>query len=201
MSKEYITLEDFIKDNSSIQMIAALPSLELGNATMVGASTFLNTLIAQLTETTIPTELSSTEANTLLCRYIYPKYRKMAIAYAYEDENIDSIAKDWFLHLLNRILTSYDEYKLLIDTFSTEKAHLMDGIKSKTQSKFNDTPQVYSSTGEVSYNDNYNSTVTTNYTDLDGATKIARINEIERLIKDYYGKWCDYVCGGMFIYE
>lgn len=143
--------------------------------------------------------------NTLFCTYIYPKYKQMVITYVdKEDDDTmpteaekEIVYRRWCRNLLNRMRIHYDEYKLLIDTLANEKTHLMDAVKSQT--KYNDTPQTVTAAGVVSYDDTYNTNVSTNYSD--GATKIARIAEIEALLKDYYTLWRDEVCGGLFMYE
>lgn len=202
MSNEYITLEQFVADHASQQMLPYISSLELSQPVTIGQNTFFSLLVGNTFEASITDPLNGSYVNSLFCRYIYPKYRKMAISYKGEnDAETGELTKGWMIHLINRIVTTYDEFKLLIDTFEAEKGNLMDGIKTRTQSKYNAVPQVYTSAGEVTYNDNYNTSVTTNFGEAEGASKIARIHEIETLIRNYYQKWSDIVCGGMFFYE
>lgn len=135
--------------------------------------------------------------NELFCKYIVPRYMNEAIGYlngSFDEADVIALFKEFFRVIANRIITSYDEYKKLIDLYTNVKNNLLDDIKSTT--KYNDTPQT-KVTGE--YDDNYNTNVTTNLTE--GASKIARLKEIEDLITDYYDKWANYVCKGIFIYE
>jgi len=204
MNRYYYNLNTLISDLLSDQSV--MQELEIGNPVFIG---LLNVkLIMKLAQFAAPgalttTTFDKTEMNNLLCTYIFPKYKDMAVCYVDKEDGepttaeITAAKKIFVRHLLNNIRTTYDEYKLLIDTFTAEKDNLMNAIK--TQTKFNDTPQTTTTAGVVSYNDTYNSTVTTNYSD--GASKIARIAEIEALIKDYYEKWCNTVCKGLFIYE
>lgn len=200
MSKIYKTLEQLVNEPFEEEE-SILQDLELGVAGKWQESpkiTYFYQIILYYFDITGPDASWNTDdLNTLFCTYIYPKYKTMAVAYGETQTEVDKEAYNFLVHLLNKIKTSRDEYKKLIDLFDSIKDNLLSEIKSQT--KFNDTPQTTTTAGITSYDDTYNTTVSTTYND--GASKIARLAEVEAYIKDYYSKWRDAVCGGLFIYE
>lgn len=206
MNKVYKTLGEFVREKSqtSPSMLAVLDQLELGDAPAPLGTTFFTSLLATCYETSINSPLTTTEVNTLFCEYIYPRYKDMAIAYKEDDEEnsvLENNCKIFMRHLVNKIRTTYEENKILIDAFNANKTALMNGIKASSQTKYNDTPQTKTTAGVVSYDDTHNTTVTNVYNESDGASKIARLAEIDQLIRDYYDRWMLMVTRGLFIYE
>ena len=141
--------------------------------------------------------LSTDEVNNLWNNYVVPKLwsNYVAINDADLDDNSistsdkNAILLDMSQELLATIAAiikaTYSRYKAILDAYKAEEGHLMDGLTSKSTSKFNDTPQ-----GSGDYtNDQYTSTITQSSNETDVGTPMQRLEEITKGYKDTYGNW------------
>lgn len=108
------------------------------------------------------------------------------------EETIDKILTSWtrrFLGVLNR---THERYILILDAYASERAKMMDDVKSHSSSKrkHNDTPQNANTEG-VYEGDNYISDFTKFETEnnTEFATKMARLNEIEDGYSNVMADW------------
>lgn len=89
-----------------------------------------------------------------------------------------------------------ERYETLINMYNSELEGLLDGVRTVTDGdgtvRFNDTPQNTPTAGGYA-EDNYSTNVTTNKNTVtvtsDINTKMARIDEIYRLLKNLYADW------------
>lgn len=90
-----------------------------------------------------------------------------------------------------------DRYETLINMYNSELENLLNGVNTTTtgngSTRFNDTPQNAETTPGQYANDNYSTNVTTTDNTVtvtsDVNTKMARIDEIQRLLRDLYADW------------
>lgn len=201
MIRHYLTLEDFIKSRSYNGEWPQL--LEDGVAFMQGPKNFLEYIFTE-SSSVFPNKAPVKQdiSNNLFCNLICPAYKETYIGYVdceLTDEAKEAAFKKFrrnFLYVLNN---SYEVYSKLIGIYESEKDKLMDDIKSETESKYNDTPQNVQGIYDWDTDDHLTS-VTRNTSSTQIASKIARIAEIDRLLKDYYDEWAKQF-GGLFIYE
>ena len=122
--------------------------------------------------------------NTIL-NFLFREYGdSYCIASPYmEDAELIRSATLFLDSFLSIMMQTYDKYNMLIESYKTQEAHLLDGVKITNHydnvSKYKDTPQ-----GAVSIEDlgdNYNSNVTIG--ENEGISEDMRGTPIERLIE------------------
>lgn len=141
--------------------------------------------------------LSTDEVNNLWNNYVVPKLWSNYVAINDADLEDDSIStsdkrailldmsQELMATIAAIIKATYSRYKAILDAYKAEEGHLMDGLTSKSTSKFNDTPQ-----GSGDYtNDQYTSTITQSSNETDVGTPMQRLEEITKGYKDTYGRW------------
>ena len=121
--------------------------------------------------------------------HIWPKFYDKAICYTDDDEVADDDSEKVFSNFIGPIIawmTSSDtKFSLLISNQEANKTKLLDQIKSSSVNRFNDTPQ-----NQGQFEDNeHNTNVTKTENATDGATLLARLNEIEDNLKRLYEDW------------
>ena len=121
--------------------------------------------------------------------HIWPKFYDKAICYTDDDEVADDDSEKVFSNFTGPIIawmTSSDtKFSLLISNQEANKTKLLDQIKSSSVNRFNDTPQ-----NKGTFEDNeHNTNVTKTENATDGATLLARLNEIEDNLKRLYENW------------
>ena len=121
--------------------------------------------------------------------HIWPKFYDKAICYTDDDEVADGDSEKVFSNFIGPIIawmTSSDtKFSLLIANQEANKTKLLDQIKSSSVNRFNDTPQ-----NKGTFEDNeHNTNVTKTENATDGATLLARLNEIEDNLKRLYENW------------
>ena len=103
--------------------------------------------------------------------------------------------KEFYTKLGTIIMSTHDRYSKLLDTYTSELSKLLDGVKTTTQGigSFNDTPQNiqtseddYSGDSHISNISKSNAVATS---DLD--TKMGRIDEIQRKLRNIWKDWLD----------
>lgn len=122
-------------------------------------------------------------------KHIWPKFYDKAICYTDDDEVADDDSEKVFSNFIGPIIawmTSSDtKFSLLIANQEANKTKLLDQIKSSSVNRFNDTPQ-----NKGTFEDNeHNTNVTKTENATDGATLLARLNEIEDNLKRLYENW------------
>lgn len=121
--------------------------------------------------------------------HIWTKFYDKAICYTDDDEVADDDSEKVFSNFIGPIIawmTSSDtKFSLLISNQEANKTKLLDQIKSSSVNRFNDTPQ-----NQGQFEDNeHNTNVTKTENATDGATLLARLNEIEDNLKRLYENW------------
>ena len=122
-------------------------------------------------------------------KHIWPKFYDKAICYTDDDTIADDDSAKVFSNFIGPIIawmTSSDtKFSLLISNQEANKTKLLDQIKSSSVNRFNDTPQ-----NKGTFEDNeHNTNVTKTENATDGATLLARLNEIEDNLKRLYENW------------
>ena len=140
-----------------------------------------------------------TTSRTMFNEYLWPEFCHSYILYvdkerslweAGEDVSSDDIANWFFLHGLQWVRwlrESKDRYEPLITNLETIKTKLMDHIGSQSVTLFNDTPQ----NGGNFVLDPYTTNATKSTTESDVATPIARLKEVQDLLRNYYADWAN----------
>lgn len=122
-------------------------------------------------------------------KHIWPKFYDKAICYTDDDEVADDDSEKVFSNFIGPIIawmsSSDTKFSLLISNQEANKTKLLDQIKSSSVNRFNDTPQ-----NKGTFEDNeHNTNVTKTENATDGATLLARLNEIEDNLKRLYENW------------
>ena len=122
-------------------------------------------------------------------KHIWPKFYDKAICYTDDDTIADDDSKKVFSNFIGPIISwmtnTDDKFSLLIKNQEDNRANLLKAIKSSSVSRFNDTPQ-----NDGAYDDNAHNTNTTKVeNETDGATLLARLNEVEDNLKRLYENW------------
>lgn len=176
VNRDYYTLEELIKRCEG----SVSDNYYLGQDVTKG---FIHCIMAVYnigSEGSIGAELSSTEANTLWCRYIVPYHMHEYIVFRDNGQVIGDSEptaeefKRWingYCAIFNR---TYNKYKTLIDNYTSAKDSLMNDISQSTTTRFNDTPQNGGDFSSDSYTTNYTKSETTTPV----STKMARLEEI-----------------------
>lgn len=136
---------------------------------------------------------------SVLFQKLYARYWKEYVFALYtEDKTSDEYTEaknELYTKIGTIIMSTYDRYNKLLDTYTSELSKLLDGVKTTTQGigSFNDTPQNiqtsqddYSGDSHIS-NISKSSAVATS--DLD--TKMGRIDEIQRKLRNIWKDWLD----------
>lgn len=190
MTKYYYTLEDLVIGQIGAwvyQFDIGVPFklYDIEDAVLYLHKTFYPDYTPSSTEA-----ITKTISNNLFCTNLAPQYKHMFIGYAYDDseESRERVCADFWRKFLFVLNTSYDKYAKLIELNESIKDNLMDSIHSSTENKFNDTPQNVQ--GEYDWStDDHLTNVQRASVDTDGATKIARLDEVQKLLKDFYDEW------------
>ena len=128
---------------------------------------------------------------------MYARYFDEVVCVIYDDEITDDTPRDYFYakklsSIVSLMSRTYDYYVALLGYYKDAEGKLMDDLTSIYTNKtgFNDTPQNDNSTG-VYEGDDYLSTFTKNesQTTVPGATKILRLQEVQRLYKRIMDDW------------
>lgn len=148
-------------------------------------STFLNNCLEKVGFSLL-TDFAETDESTECFRnYIWPRFYQEAIIYTDSDEKDDLVQK-FSKTKLGQIFawwqSSTEKYSLLIQNLTSNKAKLLDDVKSSSIARFNDTPQ---NSGDFS-DDNHTSTVNKTENSSNVGTMMQRLNEIEDNIKQLY---------------
>ena len=122
-------------------------------------------------------------------KHIWPKFYDKAICYTDDDTIADDDSEKVFSNFIGPIISwmtnTDDKFSLLIKNQEDNRANLLKAIKSSSVSRFNDTPQ-----NDGAYDDNAHNTNTTKVeNETDGATLLARLNEVEDNLKRLYENW------------
>lgn len=187
--RRYFTLEDVKRD------IAMLPITE-GPFAMEGAgikmTEFISNVIKKCVWTAPSRDWNNSFSNYIdICwkEHIWPKFYDKAICYTDDDEIADNESYKVFANFVGPIIawmTSSDtKFSLIIANQEANKTKLLDQIKSSSVNRYNDTPQ-----NQGQFEDNsHNTNVTKTESATDGATLLARLNEIEDNLKRLYEDW------------
>lgn len=82
-----------------------------------------------------------------------------------------------------------DRYEKLIGIYEDELDNLMKPMESASETRFNDTPQNAVVSPEAFAADNYTTTITNTKASTDLTSKMNRIDEVQRLLKNLYSDW------------
>lgn len=191
MVRKYYTLEDLINHYSNEDQ---------GWDTKLDCGEVIDGYLTNLAQAVFAVILSSsspvkqTRANELFCRYIAPSFKKHFIGYLELDDNgaihDSDVYQEWMRKFIVILNATYDRYSVLLAGYESIRARLLDPVKTIVESKYNDTPQNVQGVYEWSTDDhltNVSKTETAN----DVNSPISRLDEVNRLIDDYYLNWRD----------
>lgn len=131
-----------------------------------------------------------------LWEYCYIRYSDNIVAIKDENTYTSQDFKELFKAFVNVYLRTKSRYESIIDNYENIKADLLKKLNTTSKTKFNDTPQAVGSFE----NDVFNSNVTLYSTEVDVATPIARLKEVENNLANYFALWADEF-SGIFINE
>lgn len=86
-------------------------------------------------------------------------------------------------------LDTKDRYEKLIGIYEDELDNLMKPMESNSETRFNDTPQNAVVNPDTYTADNYTTTITSTKASTDLTSKMNRIDEVQRLLKNLYSDW------------
>lgn len=185
----YYTLADFLKRQSIYGRYGE--KLRIG----IAESNLFRDLIRTFFDDPTWTDpvLASAEVNNMFCLQFIPKYWKSYMVRSEFDYDLDTameykdLGQDLFASICEVIRSTYDKYIVLIKAYTAEKDNLLNQVSSTSTVLFNDTPQ---EGGDFADDEHAtNATITTSNSDL--GTKVARINEIDRLLRNFYSDWSE----------
>ena len=187
--RRYFTLDD-IKRNIDLLPITEGPfAMEVA---VVKMAEFISKVIKKCGWTTPLRDWNDSFSNYIdICwqNYIWPKFYDKAICYTDDDTIADNDSAKVFANFVGPIISwmnaSNTKFSLLIANQEANKDKLLNQIKSSSVNRFNDTPQ---NTGTFEDNE-HNTNVTKTENATDGATLLARLNEIEDNLKRLYENW------------
>lgn len=124
----------------------------------------------------------------------HPRWEQPSKPYAGNDYT--SMKREFGNSIWSIYIDTKDYYETLIAMYNSELENLLNGVTTVTDgngsTRFNDTPQNTPTTGGYA-EDNYSTNVTTNNNTVtvtsDLNTKMARIDEVQRLLKNLYADW------------
>lgn len=129
-----------------------------------------------------------------LFRELYARYYTH-YCFSNSEDIIETIpAKQFLAKIVMIIQQTYDRYSTLLGIYASEKSKLLDGVKTTTigVGRFNDTPQDLSDGDEFGDNTHVsNITKSTAEAVSDVDTKINRIAEIDRKMRNIMKDWTD----------
>ena len=187
--RRYFTLDD-VKRNIDLLPITEGPfAMEVA---IVKMAEFISKVIKKCGWTTPLRDWNDSFSNYIdICwqNYIWPKFYDKAICYTDDDTIADNESAKVFANFIGPIIAwmnaSDNKFSLLIANQEANKTKLLDQIKSSSVNRFNDTPQ-----NQGQFEDNsHNTNVTKTENATDGATLLARLNEIEDNLKRLYEDW------------
>lgn len=160
----------------------------------------INWLIGQLTSTSTGEE--DTDITKKLLEHIWLNLYDKNVAYLdikhprweHPEKPFDS---DDYLEMRqelgNSIWSIYidtkDRYEKLIGIYEDELDNLMKPMESASETRFNDTPQNAVVSADTYAADNYTTTITNTKASTDLTSKMNRIDEVQRLLKNLYSDW------------
>lgn len=180
--KSYYTLEDVKSRLDNFNNYSGAFAMEAANEKM---SDFIVKVVNKCGDSA-PTIATSTYMDTCWQQYIYPKFFKNNICYTYGSDEAEKVfCTDVVGVLVAWMRASDSKYSLLIKNQEDNKSKLLNSIKTSNVVRFNDTPQNSGSYEDLAHNTN----VTTTVNEADGATLLARLNEIEDNLSRLYEEW------------
>ena len=187
--RRYFTLDDVKRDIALLPITEGPFSMEVSAVKM---AEFITKVIKKCGWTTPLRDWNDSFSNYIdICwqNYIWPKFYDKAICYTDDDTIADNDSAKVFANFIGPIIawmsSSDTKFSLLIANQEANKTKLLDQIKSSSVNRFNDTPQ-----NQGQFEDNsHNTNVTKTENATDGATLLARLNEIEDNLKRLYEDW------------
>lgn len=139
--------------------------------------------------------INKTEILNLINNFVVPRFA-LSVIYSYETVETDGVetysaqadeALRWQGLVYSWLLGSYDRYKALIDAYEAKKATLLEDLKTKEETRTNDTPQ---SNSAGTYEDlNYENQYVRGEVSQSGGTPAQRLKDIEMNLSNIYEKW------------
>lgn len=172
----------------------------------LAAGVVINNYLYNLAEAVFPdvefpadAAVRSPIANKLFCSFIAPSFKYYYIAYkdCGDDETTDQeLFEDFFSTFLLVLNDTFDKYNVILTNYTNSRESLMDDIKVSSEVKYNNTPQNAQGTYDWS-DDDHLTNVSRSETNNPMATKIARLDEINNLLRLYYTEWRNKFCAIM----
>ena len=186
--RRYFTLDDVRRD---IVMVPITEGPFIMEASSIKMTEFITNVINKY-GWTLPSHWNLSLSNYInICwqDYIWPKFYDKAICYTDDDEIADNESYKVFAKFVGPIIawmsSSDTKFSLLIANQEANKDKLLQQIKSSSVNRYNDTPQNQGQFEDNSHNTNFTKTESA----TDGATLLARLNEIEDNLKRLYEDW------------
>lgn len=187
--RRYFTLDDVKRDIGILPITTGPFGVQVGAIKM---AEFISHVIKKCGFTVPNREWNDSFSKYIdICwqEYIWPKFYDRAICYTDDDEIADNESYKVFADFVGPIISwmsaSDNKFSLLIANQEANKTKLLDQIKSSSVNRYNDTPQ-----NQGQFEDNsHNTNVTKTENATDGATLLARLNEIEDNLKRLYEDW------------
>lgn len=134
-----------------------------------------------------------------LFQKLYARYWKEYVFALYtEDKTSDEYNEaknELYTKIGTIIMSTYDRYNKLLDTYTSELSKLLDGVKTTTKGvgSFNDTPQnIQTSDVDFSGDDHTtNISKSSAVAESDVDTKMNRIDEIQRKLRNIWKDWLE----------
>lgn len=182
--------EQFVTINSPLFMYLVME----GTANVGGLGLYVNTMLDEDVVT------DTTYSKAVMQHYIWNMYYNEKVMYVdvehpkYEGVTKPLVTSPEFIKARKEfagkiwawVKESQERYEKLAALYTGQMANLLNQIKTNSISKYNDTPQ---NDNNQFATDNYVSNITQNEAGTDGATPIARLEEIRRLLHSVYGEW------------
>ena len=196
VERHYFTFKEALALNSYFKIYVNGVNTAYGTA--MGLTEIVATMIpnADITGTL---SFEDTVTRKLFTDYIWPEFQDATIAYIDKERSLWEAGSEptlddmrtWFTKhgplWLRWLRESKERYVPLITNLETIKTKLMDRIGSQSVTLFNDTPQ----NGGNFVLDPYTTNATKSTTESDVATPIARLKEVQDLLRNYYADWAN----------
>lgn len=164
-------------------------------------------ITAAILENTTLQDIRTNEANTLLRKYLYPRFFESVVAFydlpvwdepatvqTYSDLTIPrALYGTFWREMTNRLIETQSRYKKLLDLYASKENELLARVGSNTvvKNRFNDTPQ---NASPDFWNDDAHATTASlqeQNTVADSGTVIQRLEEIRLNLRNIYKDWAD----------
>ena len=196
VERYYFTFKEALKLNTYFKIYVDKVATAYG--VPMGLTEIIATMIPN-TEVSGTISFDDTTTRKLFTEYLWPEFQNATIAYIDKERSLWEAGTapnltdmmGWFIQhgplWLRWLRESKERYVPLITNLEAIQSKLMDRIGSQSVTLFNDTPQ----NGGNFVADPYTTNATKSTTESDVATPIARLKEVQDLLRNYYADWAN----------